>query len=147
MWVRLPPSSQGSAKRTFFWAHSTRGLGHQTLILKTAVRIRYGLPNFQIPNSENQRVRDFSFPKLPLLCQPRVNVSRERFNLNKNQSVMASRILADTFEKGLIKTGCGAHVQTVASINDWLSRHLLGSNNDKPYCTSPIIVANRCNSV
>ena len=28
---------------------------------------------------------------------------RERFNLNKNQSVTASRILADTFEKGLIK--------------------------------------------
>ena len=28
---------------------------------------------------------------------------RERFSLNKNQSVMASRILADTFEKGLIK--------------------------------------------
>ena len=28
---------------------------------------------------------------------------RERFNLNKNQSVMASRILADTLESGLIK--------------------------------------------
>lgn len=31
------------------------------------------LQNLQIPNSENQRVRDFSFPKLPLPCQPRVN--------------------------------------------------------------------------
>ena len=28
---------------------------------------------------------------------------RERFNLNKNQTVMASRILADTLESGLIK--------------------------------------------
>ena len=28
---------------------------------------------------------------------------RDRFNLNKNQSAMASRILADTFESGLIK--------------------------------------------
>lgn len=28
---------------------------------------------------------------------------RERFNLNKNQSAMASRILADTYESKLIK--------------------------------------------
>ena len=28
---------------------------------------------------------------------------RERFNLNKNQSAMASRILADTYESELIK--------------------------------------------
>jgi len=30
-------------------------------------------------------------------------IIRERFNLNKNQTVMASRILADTLESGLIK--------------------------------------------
>ena len=30
-------------------------------------------------------------------------IVRERFNLNKNQAVMASRILADTQESGLIK--------------------------------------------
>ena len=30
-------------------------------------------------------------------------IVRERFNLNKNQTVMASRILADALESGLIK--------------------------------------------
>ena len=30
-------------------------------------------------------------------------IIRERFNLNKNQTVMASRILTDTLECGLIK--------------------------------------------
>ena len=33
----------------------------------------FGARSTKIPNSENQRVRDFSLPKLPLPCQPRVN--------------------------------------------------------------------------
>lgn len=71
---------------------------------KDVIQIRYGLPNFQIPNSENQRVRDFYLPKNPFLCQRCVNFSPVKWYFMEQNSSTKSRFSIPPFS---VDTGGG----------------------------------------